>query len=172
MTREAKAFLSPRQELEVLLAELNEPFPPETSHRRITRQKFQCEEDELLLQIVEQMGTSDWSAISKHFPNRTIRQIRERWRHYLDPDIVVGNWTEAENQLLIQQVEEIGPRWSVIAKSFPGRTHVGLKNHYVTLKDRIARDRSQLGQMRAPPTHPNQAPVGDFAQELLQRLQG
>jgi hypothetical protein len=31
------------------------------------------------------------------------------------------------------KVAEIGPKWSMIAQSFPGRTDVGVKNRYISL---------------------------------------
>jgi hypothetical protein len=38
--------------------------------------------------------------------------------------------------LLADKVRRIGPKWSVIAQSFPGRTDIGIKNHYISVMAR------------------------------------
>jgi hypothetical protein len=140
-------FISLEEELQILLVEAEELFTPEPREKKITRRKFTWAEDELLLVSVARYGTRNWAEISRLFPSRSIRQVRERWRDYLNPSLVVGNWTQAEEQLLVDRVAEIGPRWSVIAKLFPGRSDVSVKGHYLSLKTRMTKE---LHKFRPP----------------------
>ena len=116
--------------------------------RKITRHKFTPEEDELLRNLVAQYK-SDWCTISQHFQNRSPRQCRDRWKHYVCPEVVTGNWTEADDQLLMQKVQELGSRWSTIAQLFPGRTDIGVKNHYISITNRKKKDSRDKGHQRA-----------------------
>jgi hypothetical protein len=89
---------------------------------------------------VLQLGKSDWSAIAQHFPSRTSRQCRDRWKHYISPDVVIGSWSEADDGVLLRKVAEFGPKWSTIAQFFPGRTDIGIKNRYISITGRKAKD--------------------------------
>ncbi|KAG1355117.1 putative chromosome transmission fidelity protein 8 [Cocos nucifera] len=56
------------------------------------------------------------------FPDRTDVQCLHRWQKVLNPELVKGTWTKEEDDLIIQLVEKHGcKKWSVIAKSLPGR---------------------------------------------------
>ncbi|XP_038976184.1 transcription factor MYB3R-5-like [Phoenix dactylifera] len=58
---------------------------------------------------------------SELFPGRTDLQCRSRWKRVLNPELIKGTWTKEEDDLIIQLVEKHGCKWSVIAKSLPGR---------------------------------------------------
>jgi hypothetical protein len=119
-------------QLQQLLAQLQQQPQQPAGPKRISRRKFTPDEDEALRTLVGQYGT-DWNVVSQQLPPRTARQCKDRWKHYLSPDVVVGNWTESDDQLLMFKVTEIGPRWAVIAQLFPGRTDIGVKNRYISL---------------------------------------
>jgi myb proto-oncogene protein len=53
---------------------------------------------------------------------------------------MTGNWTDADEQLLVEKVAELGSRWSAIAQLFPGRTDIGVKNHYISITGRKAKE--------------------------------
>lgn len=111
-------------------------LPKMANSKKITRHKFTPEEDEILKNLVSTYGPNDWQSISSHFVGRNARQCRERWKHYISPDVVTGPWTEEENQLLLKKHEEHGSQWAIIALSFPGRTDIGVKNHYISITTR------------------------------------
>ncbi|XP_058000067.1 transcription factor MYB3R-5 isoform X2 [Hevea brasiliensis] len=59
---------------------------------------------------------------AEFFPDRSEVQCLHRWQKVLNPDLVKGPWTQEEDDKIIDLVAKYGPtKWSVIAKSLPGR---------------------------------------------------
>ncbi|XP_022767543.1 transcription factor MYB3R-5 isoform X2 [Durio zibethinus] len=59
---------------------------------------------------------------AEFFPDRSEVQCLHRWQKVLNPDLVKGPWTQEEDDKIIELVSKYGPtKWSVIAKSLPGR---------------------------------------------------
>ena len=54
------------------------------------------EEDEEVRKLVEKHGDKSWVLVASFVPNRTGKQIRERWHNQLDPNIMKGPWTDDE----------------------------------------------------------------------------
>jgi hypothetical protein len=133
-------YATTEAQLQALLAQFQQPILLDQRDKKISRHKFTPDEDELLRQLVAQYGQNEWASIAQHFESRTSRQCRDRWRHYINPQVMTGNWTEADDQLLLAKVAELGQRWSAIAQSFPGRTGIGVKYHYISITGRKTRD--------------------------------
>jgi hypothetical protein len=108
--------------------------------RTFARFPFSPEEDAQLRALVDSHGQTDWVAIAECMPGRSSRQCKERWMHYLSPDITQRNWTEEEDERLIQKVDEMGRRWQLLVPFFPGRTDVGLKNRYNVLQRKSVKE--------------------------------
>lgn len=108
--------------------------------KTIVRRKFSADEDQLLINLVSKYGQNDWRSIAQHLQNRTARQCRERWKHYLSPEVSKTPWSKEDDDLLLQKYEELGSQWSMIANSFPGRTDIGVKNHFISLKHQREKD--------------------------------
>ncbi|XP_008808105.1 transcription factor MYB3R-5-like [Phoenix dactylifera] len=89
--------------------------------RRSTKGGWTDEEDDMLTKAVRQFNGKNWKKIAELFPGRTDLQCRSRWKRVLNPELIKGTWTKEEDDLIIQLVEKHGCKWSVIAKSLPGR---------------------------------------------------
>mmetsp|Transcript_20010 Transcript_20010/g.46751 ORF Transcript_20010/g.46751 Transcript_20010/m.46751 type:complete len:427 (+) Transcript_20010:55-1335(+) len=80
------------------------------------------EEDEKLKQLVMENKGKNWKSIASHFPTRTDVQCLHRWQKVLNPELVKGPWTEAEDKKVIDLVGYYGAKkWSLIAAALPGR---------------------------------------------------
>jgi hypothetical protein len=101
-----------------------------------TRQKFSTEEDDALRGLVARLGDNNWTQVSLELGTRSARQCRERFRNYLSPNLKTEPWTDAEDQLLVDKVTTLGPKWAIIVGSFPTRSKVSLKNRWAQLSTR------------------------------------
>lgn len=108
------------------------------------RAKFTQSEDELLIKLVETIGTNDWQSISHQMPGRNPRQCRDRWQNYLSPDVVNGPWTSEEEELLVKKFEELGPSWKQIAMFFPTRTDINIKSRWHLRERRLKKEDLQM----------------------------
>jgi hypothetical protein len=96
--------------------------------------KFSVDEDTKLKQAVSSLGTKDWQAISMRVGSRNPRQCRERWKNYLNPDVISTDpWTPEEDDLLLLRYQSIGPKWTALASLFPSRSTNSVKNRYHTI---------------------------------------
>ncbi|XP_019186865.1 PREDICTED: myb-related protein B-like [Ipomoea nil] len=107
---------------------ISSPMPSSPSHQRasgpIRRAKggWTPEEDDMLKKAVAAYNGKCWKKIAEFFPSRSEVQCLHRWQKVLNPDLVKGPWTQEEDDRIIELVEEYGAtKWSVIAKSLPGR---------------------------------------------------
>ncbi|XWS59814.1 hypothetical protein CRYUN_Cryun08bG0154200 [Craigia yunnanensis] len=107
---------------------ISSPAPTSTNYRRTTgpirRAKggWTQEEDETLRNSVEAFKGKSWKKIAEYFPDRSEVQCLHRWQKVLNPDLVKGPWTQEEDDKIVELVSKYGPtKWSVIAKSLPGR---------------------------------------------------
>ena len=97
------------------------------------KQKFTKEEDEILIKQVQIHGEKHWNSVAKSLQGRTAKQCRERWKNYLSPQVSHNEWTQDEELLLTKLVNKYGKKWSKIAKYFPTRTDVSIKNRWALL---------------------------------------
>jgi hypothetical protein len=111
-------------------------------------QRWTLEEDRLLGDAVSRYGPKNWKKIASQVPNRTSRQCRDRWIEYLDPTLRHGDWTEEEDQLLIEQRQLLGNKWAKIAQNFPNRTGNEIKNRWYS---RFSKRKPPNPQINQPP---------------------
>lgn len=107
---------------------VSSPAATSPTHRRTTgpirRAKggWTPEEDETLRNAVATFKGKSWKKIAEFFPDRSEVQCLHRWQKVLNPDLVKGPWTQEEDDKITELVSKYGPtKWSVIAKSLPGR---------------------------------------------------
>jgi hypothetical protein len=103
------------------------------------RRKFSPEEDDSLKALVAEYGTDDWTKIASRMPRRDSRQCKERWCHYLSPELVQLPWTADDDALLQRRVAEHGHKWKLFENDFPGRTDISIKNRFNVLARRSLR---------------------------------
>ncbi|XP_027072776.1 transcription factor MYB3R-5 [Coffea arabica] len=107
---------------------IGSPTATSPSHRRTTgpirRAKggWTPEEDDTLKRAVAAFKGKCWKKIAEFFPDRSEVQCLHRWQKVLNPELVKGPWTQEEDEKIVELVAKYGPtKWSVIAKSLPGR---------------------------------------------------
>jgi hypothetical protein len=100
------------------------------------RHRFTHRENIFIKETVEQLGTSSWERISSGLPGTTARQCRERWRHFLSghPEV---DWTEDEDKIIVDKVQELGPKWARISSLLRHRTDNDVKARWRVLFKRI-----------------------------------
>lgn len=108
----------------------------------VNKQGWSQSEDEILLKIVVSRGAKAWSSIAKEINAmvhnghsvRIGRHCRERWYNHVDPELKKGEWTETEDQILINLQRDLGNKWSEISRKMPGRTENSVKNRFKSLE--------------------------------------
>lgn len=117
------------------------------SEKPVLKKPFSFEEDELLLSLVNSLGDKkDWILISFYMKKfnyeRSSRQCRDRYVHYLDPKIINNvPWSPEDDNLLIKTVEKQGKKWKILEKTFPGRSEVALRNRYHLLLRKMVKSK-------------------------------
>jgi hypothetical protein len=96
------------------------------SHGRYTKVKFTSAEDARLLDLVP-------------------RQCRERYQNYLNPELRNDSWTLEEDTLLENKCDELGPKWSRIAKFFENRSDNALRNRWMMLNRHHSKSINECG---------------------------
>jgi hypothetical protein len=107
-----------------------------------TRCRFTANEDRCLTNLVQELGTKAWDKMAKRMPERTPRQVRERWKSLSGTNR--EPLTLEEKKLLIEKVTELGPRWVKITAYFPGRNDIALKNGYRQLRSSLSHKKKSI----------------------------
>ncbi|KQK06987.1 transcription factor MYB3R-4 isoform X2 [Brachypodium distachyon] len=90
--------------------------------RRSTKGNWTLEEDDILRKAVQTYNGKNWKKIAECFRDRTDVQCLHRWQKVLNPELVKGPWSKEEDDIIIEMVNEHGPKkWSTIAQALPGR---------------------------------------------------
>ena len=108
------------------------------------RSQFTSSEDRKLKAIVEKVGTENWNIVAKRMNSRNARQCRERWEKYLSPTIDRGEWTEEEDKLIEMKFLQYGSKWKILAKFFPNRTDVMIRNRWNMLKRKQQKNQKDI----------------------------
>ena len=98
--------------------------------KEITKRHFTPEEDNRLRALVEAFNESNWASIAYFMPGRSQRQCRERYIGYLSPHLNTSAWSPEEDCLLIQKLQEYGPKWTTLVQFFKNRSDSNIKNRW------------------------------------------
>ena len=90
---------------------------------------WSSEEDETILKLIKKYG-KNWKLISEMLGSKNGKQIRERFINKLDPSIKKEDWSEEEDQRILELYSKLGSRWSEISKHLPGRPENKVKNRF------------------------------------------
>ncbi|KAJ7945177.1 MYB transcription factor [Quillaja saponaria] len=91
------------------------------------------EEDQRLINYIKLHGEGCWRSLPKAAGLlRCGKSCRLRWINYLRPDLKRGNFTDEEDELIINLHSVLGNKWSLIAARLPGRTDNEIKNYWNT----------------------------------------
>lgn len=95
------------------------------------------EEDARLTEIMKKYkNPRDWEPIAKdHNRGRTAKECHERWIRYLKPGVRKGQWTDHEDAIVMEMVqnssEQPFTRWSDLAQRLPGRVGKQIRDRWV-----------------------------------------
>ena len=108
-------------------------FGASNSRKSSKKSKFTEIEDRNLCLLVLKYGPNNWKKVASELKNRTPRQCRDRYRHYLSPTINQSPWTNEEDQILREKTREFGFKWKLLEQFFNNRNEIQLRNRYYTL---------------------------------------
>jgi hypothetical protein len=101
--------------------------PTRSTSSGITRRRFTPEEDAALSNATQEFGTDDWKQIQQAAGlDRSRKQLRERYRHYLNPE-TPDLWTPGDVAQLVALRNQYGDRWAAIGQLM-GKSAIQVRN--------------------------------------------
>lgn len=94
------------------------------------KKRWTPEEDSLLAETVQKLGTENWKAVAAVITGRTGKQCRERYLGHISDNFVRHDWEPREDMILVEKQKEFGNRWSHISVFLPGRSAMSIKNRW------------------------------------------
>ncbi|KAG5180704.1 Homeodomain-like protein [Tribonema minus] len=126
--------------LTLTLQKADKHITPELCHKRwdtivrnpVVKGPWSSEEDRIVRELVARHGSGGtcWMLMNKKgLPQRTAKQIRERWLNHLAPDINKDPWTQEEDLVLCAAHRHFGGSYAEFARLLlPGRPENNIKN--------------------------------------------
>jgi hypothetical protein len=97
--------------------------------------KWSNAEDEMLAELVTVYG-KQWGLIASHMGDRSAAQVSARWEKCLDPRLTKGSFTEEEDRIIIDYVEQNGPHnWPGVAEILANRSPKQCRERWVNHLD-------------------------------------
>lgn len=93
-------------------------------------------DDEKLSEILKKHKTKNWDDIAAEFGNgKSPKECNDRWVRYLKPGVRKGQWTDQEDRIVIEAVEQSleqpFTKWSDLAQKLPGRVGKQIRDRWV-----------------------------------------
>lgn len=94
------------------------------------------EQDRLLTEAVQRHGPRNWKRIATEIGGMfTADQCNQHWHRVLNPRIVKGDWSPAEDELLYERVTHYGESsWTKVSEGIPGRTDIQCRHRFYQRK--------------------------------------
>jgi hypothetical protein len=109
------------------------------------RRQWTEQEDQILLEMVNKLGTKSWAEIAKQCPGRAPKQCRHRYLNKVDPKRNIDAWTDEEDKKVVAAQMKLGNRFAEIAKLLDGRTESVVSHRWhVNLQPRAERIQATL----------------------------
>lgn len=93
------------------------------------KSRWTKQEDEILLRLSQRMKRNKWKFCSLILKNKSSYQCYLRFKK-INPNILKGRWSEAEDKQLLKLVGIFGKSWKSIAKIMKTRTNKQIRNRY------------------------------------------
>ncbi|XP_059610693.1 snRNA-activating protein complex subunit 4 [Phlebotomus argentipes] len=100
----------------------------------INHGRFTPEEDCMLMAAIEQYGMNLSKIVRDVMPNRTVPQLRSRYRNSL---LCVGNnniWTQEEDEALMRYADDDNKTWAEIANILQTHNRISCRTRYITIR--------------------------------------
>ncbi|MQL85742.1 hypothetical protein Taro_018287 [Colocasia esculenta] len=138
-------------------------------HADLKKGPWTHEEDEKLRSFLVLHPNTSWRMVpQKAGLVRCGKSCRLRWMNYLRPDIRRGNFTQEEEDLIIQLHAAVGNKWSVIAAQLPGRTDNEIKNLWNTRLRKVLVLKGINPITHQPLCNP---PLSDYLKQCLKSIE-
>ena len=102
------------------------------------------EEMDQLREILSGLDCNDpstWELASKAMGySRNIKQIRDRWENYLNPNLRLVPWTGEEDACLLRLQKEFGNKWTAFTSTLVGRSSDRIRNRFTQLRKQQLKD--------------------------------
>jgi hypothetical protein len=112
-------------------------------------QVWSKEEDKRLISLVEKFDGRNWKEIARNLGNRSGIQCCSRYKR-IRPGIIKGQWTQKEDEILLNLVNKFGRNWSLLSRYMPSRTGKQIRERFVNSldpsikKDKFTNDEDKL----------------------------
>lgn len=103
--------------------------PNEEPRKPIKRHRLTADEKATVLKLYEEMGVGCWDKVQEVLHLKSKRTAREHFYKFILTDSKKP-FTQEEDDLIIEKVNELGTRWSQIAKFFDNRSDINIRNRY------------------------------------------
>ena len=114
--------------------------------KHITRHRLTESEKKTVMALYQQYGENCWDKVQKALNLKTKRTAREHFYKFILADSRTP-FTPDEDNLIIAKVNEIGTKWSQIAKLFKNRSDINIRNRYRILARKMMQGKLVPPQM-------------------------
>lgn len=132
------------------------------SSKRRKQGRWSLEETRLLKSGLERHG-QDFDAIAEIVKTRNESQCREKWYAMLNAAAIDATWTAAEDNALVQLIEQNGLSWETIGESMPGRSLPQCRKRWKVLREQGRSAR--LGRWKPAETATLKAAYNKFGED-------